>query len=229
MKLIGDLMYTWSIRASTSSGARSDAWRPRRPCRLFGARLLGSTDHAPDPATPGTSRATGAATGRCGSSSFLFVLSLFAEFIANDKPLLVYFEGQLYTPVWSSLPGDRVRRLLPDRGRLPRSLRAGADRGKGLDALAADPLQLRHRHRDPSPAPSPPDSEHWLGTDDQARDVVARVIYGFRISVLFGLTLTIISPSSASPPARCRATSAAGSTSVPALHRDLVGLPCSTC
>ena len=45
----------------------------------------------------------------------------------------------------------------------------------------------------PAPAPSPPDSGHWLGTDDQARDVVARVIYGFRISVLFGFILTIIS------------------------------------
>jgi microcin C transport system permease protein len=45
----------------------------------------------------------------------------------------------------------------------------------------------------PLPAPSPPDAAHWLGTDDQARDVVARTIYGFRISVLFGFTLTIIS------------------------------------
>ena len=45
----------------------------------------------------------------------------------------------------------------------------------------------------PRPAPSPPDRQHWLGTDDQARDVLARLIYGFRISVLFGLTLTILS------------------------------------
>jgi microcin C transport system permease protein len=45
----------------------------------------------------------------------------------------------------------------------------------------------------PVPAPSPPDARHWLGTDDQARDVVARVIYGFRISVLFGFTLTVVS------------------------------------
>src|SRR3546814_15649036 len=43
------------------------------------------------------------------------------------------------------------------------------------------------------PAPSPPDARHWLGTDDQARDVLARVIYGFRISVLFGLLLTVLS------------------------------------
>jgi microcin C transport system permease protein len=57
---------------------------------------------------------------------------------------------------------------------------------------------VRYNHRTVAwdltvPAPSPPDGEHWLGTDDQARDVVARLIYGFRISVLFGFTLTIIS------------------------------------
>jgi microcin C transport system permease protein len=45
----------------------------------------------------------------------------------------------------------------------------------------------------PVPAPAPPDHQHWLGTDDQARDVLARAIYGFRISVLFGFTLTLIS------------------------------------
>jgi microcin C transport system permease protein len=57
---------------------------------------------------------------------------------------------------------------------------------------------VRYNHRTVAwdlrvPAPSPPDSEHWLGTDDQARDVVARLIYGFRISILFGFTLTVIS------------------------------------
>ena len=57
---------------------------------------------------------------------------------------------------------------------------------------------IRYNHRTvawdlPVPAPSPPGAEHWLGTDDQARDVVARLIYGFRISVLFGLVLTVAS------------------------------------
>ena len=58
------------------------------------------------------------------------------------------------------------------------------------------------------PAPAPPSARNWLGTDDQSRDVLARVIYGFRISVLFGFTLTIAPRSSASPPAPCRASTA---------------------
>ena len=65
----------------------------------------------------------------------------------------------------------------------------------------------------PVPAPSPPTRQNWLGTDDQARDVLARVIYGFRISVLFGLTLTAPElDRRRRSPARCRATTAAGST-----------------
>jgi hypothetical protein len=61
-------------------------------------------------------------------------------------------------------------------------------------------------------APSPPDRNHWLGTDDQTRDVVARVIYGFRISVLFALVVAGISSVIGIASGRCRATSAAGST-----------------
>ena len=122
------------------------------------------------------------------------------------------------------LSRDRLRRLLRDRGRLRRPRRAGADRGARLDRLAADPLQLRHRRPRPAAARRPRrrPRQNWLGTDDQARDVLARVIYGFRISVLFGLAADRCSArSSASPPARCRAISAAGSIWLPALHGDL--------
>ena len=124
----------------------------------------------------------------------LFVLSLFAEFVANDKPLLVYYKGGVYTPVFTAYPetefgGDFLTE---------------ADYGNPFvaDLINRDGWMLwppiRYHHRTvawdlPGPAPSRPDSTHWLGTDDQARDVVARVIYGFRISVLFGFTLTLIS------------------------------------
>jgi ABC-type dipeptide/oligopeptide/nickel transport system permease subunit len=81
--------------------------------------------------------------------------------------------------------------------------------GARLDGLAADPLRLQHGGARPRPpAPAPPSARNWLGTDDQSRDVLARVIYGFRISVLFGFTLTIAASSSASPPAPCRASTA---------------------
>jgi len=148
----------------------------------------------------------------------LFTISLFAEFIANDKPLYVRFDGKSYFPVLATYPetafgGD---------------FETAADyRDPYLQKLIAEkngymlwPL-IRYSYNThnldlPTPAPSKPtwlltDKEckpvverkgltgcqdleyNWLGTDDQGRDVVARLIYGFRLSVLFGLALTIIS------------------------------------
>ncbi len=150
--------------------------------------------------------------------SFLFLISLFAELIANDRPFLIKFDGKLYFPAFinyseTTFGGD---------------FETSADyRDPYLQKLIADkngtiiwPL-IRYSYGThnldlPTPAPSKPtwmlteaqcktvvekkglkscrDLEYnWLGTDDQGRDVVARLIYGFRISVLFGLALTIIS------------------------------------
>jgi microcin C transport system permease protein len=147
-----------------------------------------------------------------------FVLSLFAEFIANDKPFLIYMQGKAYFPAVvtyseTTFGGD---------------FETAADyRDPYLQDLIAKkngfmlwPL-IRYSYSThnldlPTPAPSKPtwmlteaeckpvverkkvsgcrDLEYnWLGTDDQGRDVVARIIYGFRISVLFGLILTVIS------------------------------------
>lgn len=125
----------------------------------------------------------------------LFALSLFAEFIANDKPLLVTFQGDLYTPVFTQYPettfgGDFqteadyrdpfVQQLIKDAG------------GTIIWPLIRYDYRTINLNLD-VPAPAPPSAENWLGTDDQARDVTARLIYGFRISVLFGLILTIAS------------------------------------
>lgn len=150
--------------------------------------------------------------------SFLFLISLFAELIANDRPFLIKFDGKLYFPAFvnyaeTTFGGD---------------FETSADyRDPYLQKLIAEkngtivwPL-IRYSYGThnldlPTPAPSKPtwmlteaqckpvvekkglkscrDLEYnWLGTDDQGRDVVARLIYGFRISVLFGLALTIIS------------------------------------
>jgi microcin C transport system permease protein len=148
----------------------------------------------------------------------LFVVTLFAEFVANDKPYLVSLEGRLYYPVFA-------RYTETDFGG---EFETDADyRGRYLQKLIADkggwmiwpPIRYRYDTHNldlPTPAPSPPTwllseeqcapvaakkgfvgcrelESNWLGTDDQGRDVVARLIYGFRISVLFGLALTIIS------------------------------------
>ena len=124
----------------------------------------------------------------------LFVFTLMAEFVANDKPFLVYYQGSFYSPVLKDYPetefGGEFETAADYRDPFVAEL-------INRDGWMVWPL-IRYNHRTvawdlPAPAPSPPDAEHWLGTDDQARDVVARVIYGFRISVLFGFSLTVIS------------------------------------
>ena len=126
----------------------------------------------------------------------LFIVTLFAELIANDKPLWIYFKGEVYLPIFTAYPetqfGGEFATETDYRDPYVQSL------------IAADPDSqviwpiLRYSYRTinlnlKQPAPSPPDAENWLGTDDQGRDVLARMIYGFRISVLFGLTLTLFS------------------------------------
>jgi len=124
----------------------------------------------------------------------LFVLSLFAELIANDKPFLVVYDGEIYSPILRFYPETAFGGVLPTE--------ADYTDPAVQEAIEADGWMLwpiiRYDYLTvawdlPEPAPTPPDAMHWLGTDDQARDVLARAIYGFRISVLFGFTLTIVS------------------------------------
>jgi microcin C transport system permease protein len=124
----------------------------------------------------------------------LFTLSLFAEFIANDKPLLVRYDGQFYAPVFVSYPetafgGDF---LTETNYRDPVVKELIAEKGWMVWAPVRYSYDTINYGLD-QPAPAPPSLDNWLGTDDQGRDVVARMIYGFRISVLFGLTLTVLS------------------------------------
>lgn len=124
----------------------------------------------------------------------LFGFSLFAEFIANDRPLLVSYDGHYYMPVLTDYPETTFGGSFQTNAdyRDP-SLRRSID-AKGWMIWPMIPFSYDTVITDlPGPAPSPPDGINWLGTDDQARDVMARVIYGFRISVLFGLALTVVS------------------------------------
>ncbi|HEX7968293.1 MAG TPA: ABC transporter permease [Stellaceae bacterium] len=124
----------------------------------------------------------------------LFVLSLFAEFIANDRPLLIDYDGHLYFPVFVDYPETTFGGEFPTAAdyRDPYVRQHIAEHGWTVWPLI--PFNYKTINYDlPSPAPSPPDAVNWLGTDDQGRDVLARLIYGFRISVLFGLVLTVLS------------------------------------
>ena len=124
----------------------------------------------------------------------LFVLSLFAELIANDSPLLIYSRGHIFFPILREYPETAFGGEFDMKAdyRDPYVIELIEESGWILWPLI--PYSYETINYDlPSPAPSPPTGENWLGTDDKGRDVVARIIYGFRISVLFGLTLTICS------------------------------------
>jgi microcin C transport system permease protein len=124
----------------------------------------------------------------------LFGLSLFAEFIANDRPLLVRYDGHLYVPVLADYLESDFGGDLPIAADYRDPDLAKRIDAHGFMVWPAIPFgDNTINYALPSPAPSPPDKTDWLGTDDQGRDVLARLIYGFRISVLFGLTLTIFS------------------------------------
>ncbi|HEV2546661.1 MAG TPA: ABC transporter permease [Stellaceae bacterium] len=124
----------------------------------------------------------------------LFVVSLFAEFVANDRPLLVRYDSAFYLPVFFDYPETAFGGEFPTEAdyRDPYVQKHIAEHGFVLWPLIPFSYKTINYNLS-SPAPSPPDAVDWLGTDDQGRDVMARLIYGFRISVLFGLVLTILS------------------------------------
>ncbi|GLS80810.1 ABC transporter permease [Paracoccus marinus] len=150
----------------------------------------------------------------------LFVLSLLAEVIANEKPIVVSYRGELYFPAYRFYPetmfgGDfgteaiyrdpAVQCLIVSGGQqgcwdAPEDLMAQVRAGTS-DVPAAErgwmvwpPIRYHYTTiNNIGTAPSAPDRDHWLGTDDTTRDVAARVIYGFRVSMLFTLIVTIVS------------------------------------
>ena len=124
----------------------------------------------------------------------LFGASLFAELIANDHPILVRYDGRFYFPVFAEYPEQTFGGEFPTEADYRDPVVRQHIDAKGWMIWPLIPFGDQTINYDlPSPAPSPPDAVDWLGTDDQGRDVLARLIYGFRISVLFGLTLTLAS------------------------------------
>ncbi|HXQ49723.1 MAG TPA: ABC transporter permease [Stellaceae bacterium] len=124
----------------------------------------------------------------------LFGASLFAEFIANDRPLIVAYDGRLYFPVLADYPETTFGGELPTEADYRDPFVVQHIEQKGWMAWPLIPFSYQTiNYALPVPAPAPPSPVNWLGTDDQGRDVMARLIYGFRISVLFGLALTLSS------------------------------------
>jgi len=124
----------------------------------------------------------------------LFTITLFAEFVANDKPLLVRYDSKFYFPILYEYPETVFGGFLPTEADYRDPEVAELIRAKGWMVFTIVPYSYDTiNYNLPVPAPAPPSRDNWLGTDDQGRDVVARLIYGFRISVLFGLILTLLS------------------------------------
>jgi len=124
----------------------------------------------------------------------IFIFTLFAEFIANDKPLIVRYEGSFYFPIITSYPETQWGGTFETETNYRDHYVQELINAKGWFIFPPIPFYYDTINYDlTSPAPSPPDRYNWLGTDDQGRDVLSRLIYGARISILFGLTLTMIS------------------------------------
>lgn len=124
----------------------------------------------------------------------LFLMAVGAPLIANDKPVVVSYDGGIYFPVFKDYAettfGGDFETATEYRDEYVREL----IEAKGWMVWPPVPFSYDTiNYNLDQPAPSPPNGENWFGTDDQGRDVVARVLYGFRISVFFGLILTFIS------------------------------------
>lgn len=124
----------------------------------------------------------------------LFVTSLFAELICNDVPVLVRFEGHFYFPVLKSYPettfGGEFETEADYKDPIFQELMAGPKNYMVFPVIRHNYNSINFEIN--GPVPSPPTIENLLGTDDRGRDVMARIVYGFRLSVLFGLVLTLL-------------------------------------
>jgi microcin C transport system permease protein len=123
----------------------------------------------------------------------LLFVTLPAEFIANENPLLVRYDSRFYFPVLVDYPESEFGGFLAQTDYRDSFIKNEIE-SKGWIVWA--PLRYSYRTINwdlPTPAPSPPSRENLLGTDEQGRDVLAGVIYGFRLSIVFGLTLTVLS------------------------------------
>ncbi len=124
----------------------------------------------------------------------LFIATLFAELIANDRPVLIGYDGGLYAPFLFSYAETDFGGEFPTEADYTDPFVVEQVEKKGWILWPLIRFRYDTNITDLGvPAPSPPTARNWLGTDDQARDVLARMIYGFRISVAFGLILTVLS------------------------------------
>ncbi|EIJ43966.1 ABC-type uncharacterized transport system, permease component [Beggiatoa alba B18LD] len=126
--------------------------------------------------------------------SLLFSISLFAEFFSNEKPLIVFYNGAYYFPILQTYPETTFGGFFATEADYTDTfIREQLTHAGNWLITPLNPYSFKTLdYTNAMPNPAPPSDLHLLGTDDRGRDVLAQLIYGFRLSVLFGLTLTFI-------------------------------------
>ncbi len=125
---------------------------------------------------------------------FVFAVSLCAEFVANDKPLVIRYDGRWYFPIVRTYPETAFGGAFPTAADYRDPYLQKQIEEKGFYIMPPIPFGYDTiNYGLTEPAPSPPSRQNWLGTDDLGRDVLARLIYGLRFSLIFGLLLTALS------------------------------------
>ena len=125
--------------------------------------------------------------------ALLFVISLFAEFIANDKPIILSLNGEIFLPVWFSYAEVELGGVMETEANYldPFVLALIDKNGWAIWPPVRYSFETIDWNLEP-PFPHPPGREHWLGTDGRNADVFAKLLYAFRLSIVFGISLTII-------------------------------------
>ena len=124
----------------------------------------------------------------------VFVFSLFSEFIANDKPLIVKYKGDFYFPIFQEYTDKFFGGDFPTPADYKDALIISNIKNNGWMIMPIIPFSYNTvDYEIDSPAPTKPDKIHLLGTDDEGRDIIARILYGIRLSVIFAFILTLFS------------------------------------
>jgi microcin C transport system permease protein len=124
----------------------------------------------------------------------LLLVSIFSELIANDKPLIVKYDSHWYFPIFVDYTEQEFGGDFPTSADYKDPLIANNVKAKGWMLFPIIPYSFNTvDYNLDKPTPSSPDKHHWLGTDDEGRDIVARILYGIRLSVFFAAVLTIVS------------------------------------
>ncbi len=124
----------------------------------------------------------------------IFIVSLFSEFLANDKPLVIKYKNEFYFPIFKTYTDEFWGGDFPTPADYKDPYIIQKIKQDGWMVMPLIPFSYNTvDYEIDTPAPSAPDKHHWLGTDDEGRDIAARILYGIRLSVVFAFLLTLFS------------------------------------